>query len=104
MGTYSITITLTDSGGASSAYNFYVLVVNNPPIFSSSRATSLNVNLGSTSTFTLPAYSDPDGNSLTFSTYQSGLSTLPSFITLSANKYTFTPVLIGSVGTYTIVA
>ena len=84
MGTYSITITLTDSGGASSAYNFYVLVVNNPPI--------------------LPAYSDPDGNSLTFSTYQSGLSTLPSFITLSANKYTFTPVLIGSVGTYTIVA
>lgn len=43
--------------------------------------------------FTLPAYSDPDGDNLTLATYQHGGVTLPDFAIFAAPTYVLFPTL-----------
>lgn len=54
----------------------------------------------------MPAYSGGDGFPITLSTYQSGFSVLPSFITFDTltNIFTIAPTSFTEIGTYKIIA
>ncbi len=55
-------VTLTDSAGASTSYNFTVSVPNRPPFFTDNRNSfnSVQVALNSIYNLTIPSFSDPD--------------------------------------------
>jgi hypothetical protein len=59
VGSYSITITLTDSGGVRNTYTCWIYVINRAPVWGGSM-TSMSVPLLITQTQVLPSVSDPD--------------------------------------------
>ncbi|MFF7709138.1 Ig-like domain-containing protein [Pseudomonas sp. NPDC007930] len=84
-GQYSVTLTATDSGGASVSQTF-TLVANNPPPVTAD--TSLAILAGASSSGVLLA-SDPDGDAITFFV---GAAPNHGTLTLAANgSYTYTP-------------
>ena len=106
MGSYLLNITISDTL-ISNTYTFNVIVTNNPPGFSTTITTNISLVVNQVANFTLPSYSDPDGNALSLTTFQSGglLSLpLPGFIifTLSNNSYSFMPLTISDVGSFII--
>ena len=71
VGTFSITVIVSDLY-LSTAYTFYVFVQNSAPVFASTTTTTISVTVTQILTFSLPSYSDPDGNAITLTTYQDG--------------------------------
>jgi len=67
IGEYNVTVSLSDASNfMKSNYSFFVIVPNRPPAFSSSLQTSaINVGKINPYSFNLPAYADPDGQSVT---------------------------------------
>lgn len=102
MGTYQVDVTLSD--GVNSPISSFDIVVNpnQPPIFASSLQ-SQTVHVMFTQTYTLPAYSDPEGQAVSLTIQIQGTTALNSFITrTAASTVTITPTLISQIGTYTI--
>lgn len=85
-GSWTITVTATDSGGLSASGSFTVTVPNVAPQYNSGLST-WTVQPGQVSSFTIPSGSFTDGNddTLTYST-----SSLPSWLTFNASTQTFT--------------
>ena len=71
VGTYSISITVSDLY-LSTSYTLTVVVQNCAPVFASTTTTTISVTVTQILTFSLPSYSDPDGNAITLTTYQDG--------------------------------
>ena len=103
VGTFSITVIVSDLY-LSTAYTFYVFVQNSAPVFASTTSNSINVRVSQTATFTLPSYSDPEGNLITFTTYEQGYPSVPAFTTfsLASNSYSISPTLLSEVAAYMI--
>ena len=53
-------------------------------------------------TYTLPAIYDVEGDSITYSTYSTGGTTLPSFVSFSGTTYTISPTSFSQIGYYDI--
>jgi hypothetical protein len=68
---------------------FTLNFTNSAPTFVPTTNSSVSLHVGQTKTFALPAYSDPDGDDVTISTYQAGTTLLPSFVTFDSGVYTF---------------
>ena len=103
MGSYSIQVTIANLY-LSSTYTFNVVVQNSAPVFASTTSTTISVTVTQTVTFSLPSYSDPDGNAITLTTYQDGSASLPSFVafTLATNSYSISPTSLSEVAAYII--
>lgn len=93
LGLYIIDATICDGEPQCSTYQFNVVFSNTAPVFSNTVPSSVNVHVGKNSTFTLPSYSDPDGDAVTISTYQDTMSTLPVYASYFAGVFIFTPTL-----------
>ena len=94
IGNYTINVKVCDGGGlCSNVYQFCVNFTNSAPAFAATNTTYVNVHVGQTSSFALPSYSDPDGDTVTFSTFQSNQTSLPSYVTFASGSYTLSPIL-----------
>ena len=62
-----------------------VIFANTAPAFSPATSTSITLPFGSSSTFTLPSYSDAEGDPVTLVTSLAGGSSYPSFMTESSS-------------------
>jgi hypothetical protein len=98
-GSYTIQFDLCDPYGCNT-YSFGVYV-NKAPIWASSPSVSQNVKVGFTSTYTLPTYSDPDGDTITLDTVYTSAASFTTF-DAALKKFTFAPTSSSEVGTYTI--
>lgn len=84
IGNYTIDVKVCDGGGlCSSIYQFCINFTNTAPVFATTNVTYVNIHVGKTSTFTLPSYGDPDGDTVTLTTFQSNQSSLPPYVTFS---------------------
>jgi hypothetical protein len=64
--------------------------------------TGLSYPLNSVHSITLPIISDGDRDTVTLTTFESGSTTLPSFIVFNNPTYTFSPTQFSEVGVHTI--
>ena len=72
-------------------------------MFAVASTTSVTEVVTRTTTFTLPSYSDSDGDSITLTTYETSTSALPSFVTFaSPSTYTIAPTTTAESGSYSI--
>lgn len=88
VGTYTFSVTLSNAY-ISNVYTFTVTVNNFPPVFGSASSTTISVIITQTGVFNLPSYSDPDGNSMTLTTVESGQTSLPSFVAFNIGTNSF---------------
>jgi hypothetical protein len=89
-----ITINLSN-GIKTGVYSFNIIIATNqPPSFSASLATQ-NLLVGTTVVYTIPSYSDPEGQTVTFTTNLVGSSSLPTFVTYSGGSYNIAPNSVG---------
>lgn len=65
---------------------------------------NVSLHVGQTKTMMFPAYSDIDGDTVTVSTYETGSTTLPAYVTFQSGSYTFAPTDWGQAVPVTIVA
>jgi hypothetical protein len=95
-------VTITD-GVNSPVTSFNIIVsTNSPPTFATALATQ-TVTIGFSKTYPLPATSDPEGAVVSVtSVVETGLTVLPSFITLAGTTLTIAPVAATPTGTTTI--
>ena len=67
VGSYTISVTLINAY-ISNTYTFTVVVQNFAPVFAAASSTSITVTVSLTATYSLPSYTDPDGNPMTLTT------------------------------------
>ena len=79
----------------------FKIIVNQEPFFSSSPVDQTVV-LNKMITYTLPSYSDTEGQTITVESFRPLSTTLPAFVTFSSNKYTIAPKLSSQVGVHAI--
>jgi hypothetical protein len=65
LGEHSLTLTLTNGLANTSSYLFTVTVYNLPPVFTKQEPVAPPVEVGKSLTYTWPAFSDPEGSSVT---------------------------------------
>lgn len=53
-------------------------------------------------TYNLPAFTDPENDVVTVSVMEQGQSTLPAFVSFSGTSFSIAPNVANQVGTYTI--
>jgi hypothetical protein len=75
-----------------------VKFINAAPVFAPSTTNVVTVKYKQATSFTLPAYSDPDGDNLTLTTYQRGSTILPDFAIFAAPTYVLYPTLATQLG------
>lgn len=103
VGTYTITLTLTDSGGAVGTYNCYIYVNNRAPVWAGSM-TTMTIPLGGSQSQEVPSVSDPDpGATVTISDSQSSpICTYTTSTSGSTITLTVTPTSSSELGTHKI--
>lgn len=106
LGTYTIEAKACNLQPTCATYTFVISFVNHAPAFSSTDGSTQNANMNSASSHTLPSCSDLDGDSFTITSYESGTTVLPSFITFtsSTRTYSIAPTSFSQLGTYVIEA
>ena len=103
MGIYSIVADICDWQPLCNTYTFTVVFANSAPVFSSTASSSITLHYGTATAFSIPSYSDPEGDPISITNYQDGLSALPSFVTFTSTvAYSFSPSTASDLGTYTI--
>lgn len=93
VGTYQIDVVLTDTD-VTVIYSFNLIVTpysNNPPILSTGTLVDQIVEINQTVSYTIPSYNDPNGDSITLTTYKFMSTMLPNFMTFSSGKYVIAP-------------
>ena len=102
IGTYLIDVTLSDGTNTPVTQFSIVVNANQPPDFGSALVAQ-SITVGFTITYSLPAYSDPEGQPTTLVsiTLSSGAA-LPSFIVHSGVTLTISPTLNAEAGPYTL--
>jgi hypothetical protein len=84
-----MTVKISDPYG-SSIYSFNVFVINNPPSFAATISSPITAHVSSAlPPILLPAYSDPDLHTLALTVTETGLASLPVFITFSTVTHSF---------------
>ncbi|HEX7112531.1 MAG TPA: putative Ig domain-containing protein, partial [Mizugakiibacter sp.] len=110
-GTWSITITAVDDHGLSSSTTLTLTSANNPPVYHAGTLTDQTAVRGAPWTYTLPsgAFTDPNGDALTYAAYQvvtttywdpelqryltdTSYNALPSWLAFNATTGTFSGV------------
>jgi hypothetical protein len=84
IGTYKISITLTDTR-ASTLYTIDLTVFNSPPVFANLPPTEMNVKLNDNFVYNLPSMSDPESNLIKVSITSTDLNIF-SFVTVAADQ------------------
>ena len=95
-------MTVCNTLSTCASVGFSVVFTNSAPSFAASSTNSVSLSFGSSTTFNLPAYSDPDGDSLVLTSAESGQSVLPAFVSLAAGVFTINPNSAGQAGVFTI--
>jgi hypothetical protein len=90
-----VIIKLEDEEPKNFTYNITIKVPNKIPKFVSATPQNQTVALNSVLNYTLPAFSDPEGCSVTATLSTSAIS---SFVTLSSNTIKFAPTQYSQVG------
>jgi hypothetical protein len=87
----------------STIHTVTAVLSNSAPTFGLPSSTLVTVVVGTTGSYTLPAYSDADGDTMTLTPI---VSTSPpiSFIFFSSGIYTISPTQESEVGSYTVSA
>jgi hypothetical protein len=88
-----IVITGTPYQGQAGSHPFKIMGKNSPPAFEDPEKvpSEVLVIVPGSLAVDLPAYSDPDGHTVSFSIAQVGQSSLPSFVTLDGLILTIAP-------------
>lgn len=93
LGTYTVTCNVCNTINTCTPYSFTLQFLNTAPRFDSTTSTSVSTPVTLSKTYSLPTYSDAEGDAISFSTYQTGQATLPSFVTFTSGTYTVSPTL-----------
>lgn len=102
VGTYSVTASVCNSISSCTTYPFTVTFANTAPTFATPSSTAITVGVGVTITYTLPAQTDAEGDSISLTSFTTGQSSLPVFIARSGSTYTISPTLASQIATYSI--
>ncbi|TNV87953.1 hypothetical protein FGO68_gene456 [Halteria grandinella] len=102
VGFYTIEINLSDGMPLNKTYYFTVNVTNTAPTFVTSPLSNQALPINSTLSYSIPAQTDVEGNSVIITSMMSNYSPLLSFITFAGDTFTFSPILFADVKTHTI--